>query len=507
MRAFILFFYLFANTVLSNPSFFVDETEIIGFKNDKNVNVYLGIPYAEPPINELRWHKTLKKEFKQDKFYANKFGSACMQGPRIVNWYRGVAEGFGGDPDYIDKPNISEDCLYLNIWAPEDNINKQDIPVLLYIHGGANRAGWAFEPNYIGENLASKGVIVVTVSYRLGIFGFYTHPELDISNFALLDLIESLKWIKTHISKLGGDPNNITISGESAGATNVAHLIVSPLSKNLFNKAIHQSAGWSIAEKNMDHDIPLKLSNQLSDELVGSANNINELRKISSKKLLKTAEKIYGFHGYYSVVDNYSIFEPIYKSFENGNFHHVDLIIGTNADEELMYLDNDYYLSNFYEERQSWGFYKDIEEINLLIDDIKDDRQKINYLLTARNWTCPSSYIAKSINDHTNKNVWFYSFDRVRDGLKSKEMGAYHGAELPYVFNTHDEWLPTSNKDLYITKIMQSYWINFLRDGNPDPNNNSWKSFEANKFNVLSFNDKISMQTSNSVDVCEALGY
>jgi para-nitrobenzyl esterase len=172
-----------------------------------------------------------------------------------------------------------------------------------------------------------------------------------------------------------------------------------------------------------------------------------------------------------------------------------------------MYLDNDYYLSNFYEERESWGFYKDIEEINLLIDDIKDDRQKINYLLTARNWTCPSSYIAKSINDHTNKNVWFYSFDRVRDGLKSKEMGAYHGAELPYVFNTHDEWLPTSNKDLYITKIMQSYWINFLRDGNPDPNNNSWKSFEANKFNVLSFNDKISMQTSNSVDVCEALGY
>ena len=241
-------------------------------RDSNNVDVYLGIPYAEPPIDELRWHKTLKKEFNQDKYYANKFGSACMQGPRIVNWYRGVAEGFGGDPNYIDKPNISEDCLYLNIWIPRDNVNNKDIPVLLYIHGGANRAGWSFEPNYIGEKLASKGVIVITVSYRLGVFGFYTHPELDMSNFALLDLIESLKWIKTNISKLGGDPNNITISGESAGATNVAHLIVSPLSKNLFHKAIHQSAGWSIAEKNLDPEMPLNLSNQLSDELIGTNN-------------------------------------------------------------------------------------------------------------------------------------------------------------------------------------------------------------------------------------------
>ena len=507
MRALILIFYFCSQYALTNPSFFVDKTEIIGFKTDSNVDVYLGIPYAEPPIDELRWHKTLKKEFNQDKYYANKFGSACMQGPRIVNWYRGVAEGFGGDPNYIDKPNISEDCLYLNIWIPRDKVNDKDIPVLLYIHGGANRAGWSFEPNYIGEKLASKGVIVITVSYRLGVFGFYTHPELDMSNFALLDLIESLKWIKTNISKLGGDPNNITISGESAGATNVAHLIVSPLSKNLFHKAIHQSAGWSIAEKNLDPEIPLNLSNQLSDELISTNNDLNKLRQIDSLKLLDAAEKIYGFHGYYSVIDNYSIFEPIYKSFKNGNFHHVDLIIGTNADEELMYLDNDYYLSNFYDERESWGFYKDIKEINVLIDDIKEEKQKINYLLTARNWTCPSSYIAESINEHTSKNVWFYSFDRIRDGLKSKEMGAYHGAELPYVFNTHDKWLPTSSKDLYITEIIQDYWINFIKEGNPNSNNNLWEPFQADKFNVLSFNDVISMQKSKSADVCEVLGY
>ena len=190
-----------------------------------------------------------------------------MQGPRIVNWYKGVAEGFGGNPNYIEMPPIDEDCLYLNMWVPTDISSSKKIPVLVYIHGGSNRAGWSFEPNYIGNKLSQKGVIVITVSYRLGIFGFYTHPELEISNFALLDLIESLKWIKKNIHKVGGDPNNITISGESAGATNVAHLIASPLSKNLFHRAIHQSAGWSIAETNLDSKITSNLSNEISMEI------------------------------------------------------------------------------------------------------------------------------------------------------------------------------------------------------------------------------------------------
>ena len=137
-------------------------------------------------------------------------------------------------------PQISEDCLYLNMWVPGINDKDTKLPVLVFIHGGSNRAGWSFEPNYIGKELAKKGIIVITVAYRLGVFGFYSHPQLDASNFAILDLIEALKWIKNNISKVGGDPSNITISGESAGATNIAHLITSPLSKNLFQKAIHQ---------------------------------------------------------------------------------------------------------------------------------------------------------------------------------------------------------------------------------------------------------------------------
>jgi len=506
----ILIIFFNSSQVISNPSFFIDNTEIIGTSTEESVDVYLGIPYAEPPINELRWEKTKPKIFNQDKFYADKFSSACMQGSRIVNWYKGVAEGFGGNPNYIEMPSISEDCLYLNMWVPSNIHDGTKIPVLVYVHGGSNRAGWTFEPNYIGKNLSQKGVIVITVSYRLGIFGFYTHPELELSNFSLLDLIESLKWIKKNIHKVGGDPDNITISGESAGATNIAHLIASPLSKNLFHRAIHQSAGWSIAEKNLDSTTPIKLSNKLSIELFGKDNSETKLRKlknVDSVRLLNKAEEIYGYHGYYPIVDNYTIFEPLYKSFELGNFNHVDLIIGTNSDEELMYLDKDYYLSDFYNERESWGFYSDTENLDSILKNIKGEKQKINFILTARNWTCPSLYIAKSINKYTNNNVWFYSFDKIRDGIKSKEMGAYHGAELPYIFNTHDDWLPTSSEDIYITTNIQNYWINFIKDGNPNLDNIEWNKFKSSKSNVLSFNNKISMKTSQAVEVCNELSY
>ena len=501
-----------SNEILSNPSFYIDNTKIIGTSLDNNVDAYLGVPFAQPPVNELRWEKTQPKTFNQEEFFASDFAPACMQGPRIVNWYKGVALGFGGDPNYIDLPDISEDCLYLNMWIP-NNLKYSDtkLPVLVYIHGGSNRAGWSFEPNYNGKKLAEKGIIVISVAYRLGVFGFYSHPELSVSNFALLDVIESLTWIKENISKVGGDPNNITISGESAGATIVEHLIVSPLSKNLFHRAIHQSAGWSIADSEIFYDDEhIKLSNQLSIKLLNRSNNKNnldELKQINATKLLNKAEEVYGTTGYYSVLDGHTIIEPVRKSFELGNFNHVDLIIGSNKDEELMYLEKDYFLLDFFNERESYGFYTDTDNLNSLVMNFNNEKQKINYLLTSRNYTCPSFFIASSIKKHTNKNVWFYSFDKVRDGQKSSEMGAYHGAELPYIFNTHDSWLPTSQDDIKLTNLIQSYWSNFIKKGNPNTKKNDWSIFKSESFNVLSFDTQIQMKKSGSSRVCKALNY
>ena len=172
-----------------------------------------------------------------------------------------------------------------------------------------------------------------------------------------------------------------------------------------------------------------------------------------------------------------------------------------------MYLDKDYYLYDFYNERESWGFYTETEKLDSLTSSIKNEKEKLNYLLTARNWTCPSSFIAKSLKENTNNQVWFYSFDRVRDGPKSTEMGAYHGAELPYIFNTHDDCLPTSDTDIVITNKIQDFWVNFIKTGNPNKRLMEWQQYDSNIFNVLSFNEEISMKPSRSVDVCRVLGY
>ena len=209
-KTILYFIFISSNSLTSNevPYFMIDDVKINGiYSNDGLVESYLGVPYASPPVNELRWQEPQDKIYEAKSYNAFNYPAACMQGPRISNWYKEVAKGFGGNPDYIKFPAISEDCLYLNIWKP-NNIKIKNLPVLVFIHGGSNRAGWSFEPNYEGEKLAQNGAIVITISYRLGIFGFYSNPELDKSNFALLDIIQSLKWIKNNISCwLGGfDP-------------------------------------------------------------------------------------------------------------------------------------------------------------------------------------------------------------------------------------------------------------------------------------------------------------
>lgn len=494
---------IFQLNLFSDISFTIDETKIIGqISSDKKTQSFLGVPFAEPPIGNLRWKKPIPKKYIESEFLAHKFAPACMQEERIVDWYKGVAIGFGGDPDYISKPDISEDCLYLNIWRP--NNTSDSLPVHVFIHGGANKAGWAYEPNYVGDKLASNGIIAITISYRLGIFGFFSHPELSMSNFGLLDLISALKWIKQNIHLLGGDPNNITIAGESAGATNIEHLLVSELSKGLFQKAIHQSAGWSISYE-LDNESPsenaMKLALQLSNNSLPLT--IDELRSVEPEKILTTANEIFKL-GYWSVLDNHSIKRPIKEYFAEGNFHNVDLIIGSNADEELMYIDNESF-KELMEEREEWGIYNKVIDFEDLSNHLANDLERINFVLSSINYVCPSFYIANKVSSIKTNNVWFYSFDKVRSGKKAQEMGAYHGAELPYIFDTHDAWLPTSNTDKYLTEMIQNSWLNFMKTGNPNFDKEVWPRHKPSKFKVLSIDKKVKSKIHDSKEVCLSL--
>ena len=195
---------------------------------DTGVAVFRSIPFAEPPLGHLRWRPPQPLGMKLAYREATAFAPVCMQSPRILEWYRDMAEIFGSSPDVFEDLVTSEDCLYLNIWSP-DLHEDAALPVMVYIHGGSNKSGWSYEPNYHGHALAKRGVVLVSIAYRLGVFGFLSHPDLDddngIANFGLWDQVTALKWIQEYIRQFGGDPERVTVFGESSGAQDILTLM------------------------------------------------------------------------------------------------------------------------------------------------------------------------------------------------------------------------------------------------------------------------------------------
>ena len=189
---------------------------IIGLYDElTDTESFLGVPFAEPPVNELRWSPPIMPNHSDKVRKVQSYGPSCMQGPHIYNWYRTVAQNFGSEPDVIKNPKTSEDCLYLNIWRPAGLNESEKLPTIVYIHGGSNKGGWSFEPNYVGDNFAKHGVILISIAYRLGVFGYFSHPQLKSANFGLLDQIHALNWIHKNAHNLGIDKKNITIMGLS----------------------------------------------------------------------------------------------------------------------------------------------------------------------------------------------------------------------------------------------------------------------------------------------------
>jgi len=225
-----------------------------GVEHASGLAAFKGIPFAAAPIGERRWQAPAAYQPVAGVADANTFAPACMQGPHTVNWYQDLIRSLGQDPSLFTHPSqgYSEDCLYLNVWTPQMQATAK-LPVMVWIHGGSNKGGWSSEPDYHGAALAQQGVVVVSVPYRMGIFGFFSHPQLlqqeaAVANYGLMDLLAALRWIKQHIAEFGGDPDNVTLFGESAGAANIGYLMSSPHAQGLFHKAIHQSAGFQMVE-------------------------------------------------------------------------------------------------------------------------------------------------------------------------------------------------------------------------------------------------------------------
>ena len=475
-------------------------------KHEQESFAFLGVPFAEPPLGELRWRAPQPLSSKLPERDATRFAPACMQTMRILDWYRYLAETFGGSPDYYPDLEISEDCLYLNIWTPTLHTDAS-LPVMVWIHGGSNISGWSFEPNYHGHALAQQDVVVVSIGYRLGVFGFMSHPDLDaesgLANFALHDIVAALEWIQGNIESFGGDPGRVTLFGESSGGHNVISLMATDAGGHLFTRAIVQSAaGYGIRMSTLEE---MQQQGVQLAEAAGIAGDdtLSGLRALPADQLLDAyVDKVSdGFQ--YPTIDGQLFADYPWKSFMAGRARSVPLVIGTNRDEWLDYIDADV---------TNEDLVRSANELDNISADIaleaitgeSDPRRAMDRLITADNYVCASQALARALNE-AGTGAWVYYFSRVREDEGGRRLGAYHGAEYPYVFDTHDSYMQTTDTDRGLTETMQSYWTSFAASG--DPNNEAapeWPRFEAPEFPVLEFGDVVRAIPAPEPELCGA---
>ena len=449
----------------------IGKTKYIGiYDTENNQFIFRGIPYAKPPIGELRWKSPVPLSTDPKVINAQSFKPACMQDEYTTVWYQDVAELFGNPRTVFQHVDaVSEDCLYLNIWTNSlDQTSKK--PVMVWVHGGADTGGWSYEPNYLGHHLANKDVVVVSINYRLNIFGFFAHPEMSnqTGNFGLEDEIMALQWVKDHIAAYGGDPENITYFGESAGGAHVSYLIASPMGKDLFKRGIIQSGAYNLfnwTSKDKAQELGLKTQTVLS------APDLQTMKTLSAESILSASIGLN--HPYGPNIDGALIPNNLTKLFDEGSFNNVDLMIGSNKNEDYMYIDESVTEQDI--NRLIENYYPEDRDKILSLLDLEDPRLAMDHLTTNQLTLCPSVFIARSMAKNGN-NVYQYHFTRMRKG--SEKILSYHGAEIPYVFNTHDKWLPTNEDDTQLSEAMMEYWAEFAKKGTPNSiNNPTWKEF------------------------------
>lgn len=484
---------------------------------ESNQAVFRGIPFAAPPVGDLRWRAPQAAVPRSGVSSAESFAPACMQTRYNTEWYEDIVRSFDGKASEAASPgSVSEDCLYLNIWTP-DVSPQADRPVMVFIYGGNNLGGWSFEPNYLGHNLAKKGVLVVTIAYRLGVFGFYAHPELTAEsgtgssgNYALLDQIAALEWVRGNIAAFGGDKDNVTVFGESAGGANIGHLMLSPLARGLFKNAIRQSGAFDINYKDT-----LAREELFGEEFAEglSAKSVAELRQLSPETILQAAERYYQGSSanlekrhFYGNVDGYVLPDTVEALYRAGKINPVNLLMGANADEKFMYTPVEVtgeqietFIDKYF--RNGSG-----DKIHKLLDPLPSNRSRMAALRTAQVHVCTAQLEAEAFSSHGTGDAFLYSFTRVRPGVGGQRLGAYHGADLPYVFNTHDAWLSGDEIDENLTSAMMQYWVNFARTGNPNGADlPQWPRFNASTRQVMELGDEVRVVPAPQRELCELL--
>lgn len=456
----------------------VDGGRIEGTVKD-GLRIWQGIPYAAPPVGELRWRAPQPVVPWQGVRDTKALPPACQQS---ATW--------------INLPE-SEDCLYLNVWAPRATKGEKR-PVMVWIHGGGYYGGSASQPLFDGAHIARHGVIVVTLNYRLGVFGFFSHPELAAEgkvagNQGLLDQVAALQWVKRNIAALGGDPGRVTIFGESAGSESVAILTTSPLAKGLFQRAIGESGNMAMPIDGSDYKAFDKAAAETNGAALGktlNAPHLADLRRIDAATLVKQPWS----PG--AIVDGYLVPADMTAAYKTGQANHVQLLVGWNADEGKDLAPEILGTSDFGAERFP-GLVEQLighrpSQALLEAYPAKSDAEAKAQLfkLTTDYW---SWRMAKWAGLHTTSNsgpAYVYDFVHIPAEPATPcgyGCGAGHGAEIRYVFDQlAQDSRAWSADDRLMADRMVTYWTNFAKTGNPNGSGLPvWRSFDGKGASVM----------------------
>jgi para-nitrobenzyl esterase len=455
------------------------DTGIIAGKPEGTVNAFLGIPYATPPVGDLRWRPPVPPSKWTGVRPATEFGPRCMQG-RIYS-----------DMVFRD-PGPSEDCLSLNVWAPT---HAKKLPVMVWIYGGGFLAGGTSEPRQDGQNLAKQGVVVVSMNYRLGVFGFFTHRDLAAEsgakaagNYGLLDQMAALQWVQRNIAAFGGDPGNVTIFGESAGSFSVSALMASPRAKGLFQKAIGESGAAFYS-----HDLPFLPLREREEEdakFAESALALKELaalRALPAEKLLEASlreengERVFHFR---PNVEGDFLPEAIPAIFAQGRQNDVPLLGGWNRDEGHFSPAKGKSATASAREKAEKEFgTRSAEFLRLYSGTSETDVERSLSDFDGDQFIAFSTWKWLEAQKTSGKQVVYrYRFDQpLPSADKTERFGAYHSAEIEYVFGQLDSKpLPFRAEDRRLSEQMGQYWANFARTGDPNgPGLPKWPAYEA----------------------------
>jgi len=478
----------------------------------KEIAVFRGVPFAQPPLGDLRWRAPLANLARTGPQKATGFAPGCMQTSYSTDWYARVAAAFGYGPEAVDRPlGVSEDCLYLNVWTPA--LNKEaNLPVMVWVHGGSNKGGWSYEPNYIGTNLAARGVVVVNIAYRMGAFGFFSHPDLDngegqpIANFGLLDVARAFHWVKDNIESFGGDPKNITLIGESSGAGDISDLVAIGIDQDqMYQRVILQSSASGLIKRRTLEQEQALGTHLINGLAIKEPITQERLRSIPAKELLAAYMSELQDHYFDAVIDGLTMQQSPIESFRRMQHSKLDVLIGTNADEWYMYIDEKVSQSDLERlTKQRSG--DNSEDLMAELDEITDVRRAIDRVRTAGDTLCPSRYLAARVSE-TGGRAWVYYFSRQRSGPGGETLGAYHGTEIPYVFDMHDDWLPSEEIDRELTKVVMDYWVQFARTGDPNISNHpKWPVYTAGQATAMKLGDRVEVMHIHDQGLCKLLG-